>query len=176
LLDVLKSAGVEGKTLLDIGGGIGAIQHELVAAGADRVVSIEAASAYIDLAQTEAQRRGYADRARYRLGDFVDLAPELEPADVVTLDRVICCYHDAQNLVRLSARHARKLYGLVFPPDTWWVKLYVRLSNIYFRLRRNPFRLFVHPTEAVDALVRGEGLRQRFFRRVGVWQVLIYER
>jgi 2-polyprenyl-3-methyl-5-hydroxy-6-metoxy-1,4-benzoquinol methylase len=176
LLDALKAAGVEHKSLLDVGGGVGVLQHELVAAGVRQVTSVEASRAYLDAAREEAQGRGYAPRASYRCGDFVDMAPEIAPADVVTLDRVICCYHDVEGLVRPSAERALKLYGLVFPPDTWWMKLYTLLANGYFRLRRNPFRLFVHDSAAVDALIRGVGFRRRFGQRVGGWLVWVYER
>ena len=37
LIEALKAEGIEGMTLLDIGGGIGAIQHELLDAGVTRV-------------------------------------------------------------------------------------------------------------------------------------------
>jgi 16S rRNA A1518/A1519 N6-dimethyltransferase RsmA/KsgA/DIM1 with predicted DNA glycosylase/AP lyase activity len=176
LIDALKAAGVEGRTLLDVGGGVGAIQHELAAAGASRMISVEASTAYHEAVREEAERRGYADRVSYQHGDFVDLAPDIEPVDVVTLDRVVCCYHDAEGLVGSSAALAGRLYGLVYPRDAWWVKLYTALANISYKIQRNPFRLFVHPTREVDALVRRHGLKPRFYRRVRTWQVVVYER
>ncbi len=89
LLEALKAQGVEGLTLLDIGGGVGAVQHELLKAGAAKAVSVDAASAYLEVAKHESERRGLAERVTYHHGDFVALAESLEPADVVTLDRVI---------------------------------------------------------------------------------------
>ena len=176
LLDELKGAGVEGQTLLDIGGGVGAIQHELADAGVSSVTSVEASQGHLGAAQEEAHRRGYAHRVTYHHGDFVDLAPRIEAADIVTLDRVICCYHDVEALVGLSAARARQLYCLVFPRDTWWMKLATAAMNLYYRLGRNPFRTFVHPTRVVDALVRYHGLTQRFYRRTALWQVVVYQR
>jgi magnesium-protoporphyrin O-methyltransferase len=176
LIDALKAAGVENHTLLDIGGGVGAIQHELVAAGARGVTGVEASTAYLKATEEEAQQRGYADRASYQHGDFVDLAPDIKPADIVTLDRVICCYHDVEGLVGSSAALAGRLYGLVYPPDTWWMKLYTLLANVSNRIRRNPFRLFVHSSKKVDALVRRHGLKRRFFQRAGWWHIVVYER
>jgi hypothetical protein len=79
-------------------------------------------------------------------------------------------------LVGLSAARANKLYGLVYPRDTWWLKLALSLANFTFWLRRNPFRLFLHPTEAVEAVVRSNGLQRRFYRQSGVWQVAVYGR
>ncbi|MCI0577669.1 MAG: class I SAM-dependent methyltransferase [Chloroflexi bacterium] len=175
LLEALQAAGVEGHSLLDIGGGIGAIQHEL-AAVAEAITNVDASTAYLNAAREEARQRGYADRASYHHGNFVDLAPNLEPADVVTLDRVVCCYHDAESLVSLSAALAGRLYGLIYPRDTWWMKLFGRVFNAMFRLRRHPFRLFIHPTAAVDTLIRRQGLEPQFYRRSGVWQVAVYQR
>jgi magnesium-protoporphyrin O-methyltransferase len=109
----------------------------------------------------------------HRHGNFVDLAADLPPADIVTLDRVICCYHDMQALVRLSAARARKLYGVVYPRDTWWVKTGLAIENFFYRLRQSSFRTFLHPTAAVESLVCSHGLKPRFYRKL-VWQVAIY--
>ena len=176
LTDALKAEGVEGMTLLDIGGGVGAIVHDLLSAGVATATNADASAAYIDAATEEAQRQGHADRVTYIPGDFVHLAPLIPQADIVTLDRVICCYHDLEALVGLSAARAGRLYGLVYPRDTWWVRLGVRAMNFGLWLRRNPFRVFAHPTEAVDALGRRNGLEQRYYRKAGVWQVVVYAR
>jgi len=174
LIAALMEGGVDGMTLLDIGGGVGAIQYALLKAGVSQAVDVDASPAYLEVARQEAQRHGFADRISFYQGNFVDLAPILPPADIVTLDRVICCYDDMQALVSLSARRARRLYGLVYPRDTWWVKLLLPMMNFYLRLRRSSFRAFAHPTQAVDAVVRGQGLNQRFYRKMGFWQVVVY--
>ena len=176
LIDALRAAGVQGSTLLDIGGGVGAIQYELLKAGASGAVSVEASTAYIQAAREEAERQGHADRVVHRYGDFIEIAPDIQPAEVVTLDRVICCYHDMEELVRLSVQRATKLYGLVYPRDTWGAGIVIRLFNFFLWMRRNPFRVFLHPTSAVDALVRRNGLQPLFYRKTLVWQVVVYGR
>lgn len=176
LLKGLKRAGVRGLSLLDIGGGVGTIQHELASLTDGRIVHVDASTAYLKAARKEARRRDYVDRVSYQHGDFVVLAPSIETADIVTLDRVICCYHDVEALVNLSAARAGKLYGLVYPRDTWWMRLFGRMANAYFRLRRNPFRIFVHPARMVESLVQCHGLKRRFYERTTVWQVAVYER
>jgi magnesium-protoporphyrin O-methyltransferase len=176
LLESLKQAGVENLTLLDIGGGVGVIQHELLKAGVSRSTHVDASSAYLQASQAEATRLGHADRASYHYGDFVALVQEIPPADIVTLDRVICCYHDMPALVSLSAARANRLYGLVFPRDTWWIKLGVPIANLFLSLRREPFRVFAHSTVAVDALARQQGLTLQTYRRFFIWQVMVYSR
>jgi magnesium-protoporphyrin O-methyltransferase len=176
LIEAIRAAGLEDATLLDIGGGIGAIQHELLSDGASRAVNVDASSAYLEAAKSEAQRRGHTGRVTYHHGDFVDLAQDVPPADVVTLDRVICCYHDVQRLVGLSAAQAKKLYGLVYPRDTWWVKAGFSLINLFMWALRNQFRGFVHPSRKVEAIVRANGLERHFYRTTLVWQVVLYAR
>ena len=176
LLDALVAAGVRGATLLDIGGGVGAIQHQLIEAGVARATDVDASSAYLAAARAEATRQGHADRITFRHGNFVDLADEVEPADVVTLDRVICCYHDMPALVGRSSAKAARLYGVVFPRDTWWMRAGVRAANAMNWLSRSHFRIFAHPTAAVDEVVRRSGLERSFARDAGIWQVVVYAR
>lgn len=176
LLDALRREGVEGATLLDIGGGVGAVQLELLAAGVRAAIDVDASSAYVEEARAEAERRGYAGQITYHFGNFVDLAPRIEPADIVTLDRAICCYPDMPALVGASVARARHLYGLVYPRDTWWMRSGLAVVNFVLRLRRPPFRVFAHRTAAVDATVRDAGLEPRFHRTVGMWQVAVYAR
>jgi 2-polyprenyl-3-methyl-5-hydroxy-6-metoxy-1,4-benzoquinol methylase len=176
LLDALMREPVAGQTLLDIGGGVGAIQHALLKAGAAHATDVEASSAYLATAREEAARQGNAERITYHHGNFVDLADTLPAADIVTLDRVICCYHDMPALVERSSAKAARLYGLVYPRDIWWVRAGIRAENALMWLQRSSFRAFVHSSAAVDAIVRRNGLQQRFARNTGQWQVVVYER
>lgn len=177
LLDeALRAQGVEGLTLLDIGGGVGGVIHALLRAGVRQATDVDASAAYLAAARDEAQRQGLADRISFQHGDFVALAPTLPAADVVTLDRVICCYDDMPALVRLSAARAERLYGVVYPRDTWWVRLFIRIENVVMRAKRAPMRFFVHPTRAVDTMIRAQGLEQRCYKTAGPWQAVVYAR
>jgi methyltransferase family protein len=177
LINALKAEGVEDATLLDIGGGVGVIQHELVGAGAASALGVDAAPAYLEAVREEAERRGLADRLRERHGDFVELAAEIPQVDIATLDKVICCYPDMERLVTLSAGRADKLYGLVYPRDTWLVRAGMAAMNLVLRVRRTSFRVFVHPAADVERAVRANGFEERFRGQTGlVWQVRVYGR
>lgn len=177
LLEAIQREGIEGTTLLDVGGGIGVIQLELLDAGAARATSVEASAAYLRAAREEGERRGHASRISYRTGDFVTLADGTEPADVVTLDRVICCYPDMESLVGRSADRARRLYGLVYPRDRWWIAAGFRVMNIGMRVSRRAFRVHLHRPSAVDAVARRHGLAPRVSISAGpVWHVALYGR
>lgn len=176
LLDTIVSLGVEGRTFLDIGGGVGAIQHELLKAGAARGASVDAAPAYVAAARGEAERLGLADRMTYREGDFVELQPELDEADVVTLDRVICCYHDMPSLVDRSAERARRAWAAVVPRDRASVRFGVWLVNALHWLARHPFRAYVHSPGEIRARLEARGFEQAHASDTFVWHVLVYIR
>jgi len=176
LIDSIKTAGVEGLTLLDIGGGVGAVQYGLLEAGVARASDVDASSSYLKAAREESARRGYSERIEHQHGDFVDLAEHLPSADIVTLDRVICCYHDMQALVSLSSGKAQRYYGVVYPIDAWWSRLGMAAGNVFMKLSGNPFRIFIHPSQAVEALVNANGFQRVFYRAVGFWQVIVYAR
>lgn len=176
LLNLLRAQGVENATLLDIGGGVGAIHHELIDAGVQRAMHVDASAAYIRVAKEEAEQRGHADRVEFLHGDFVDLAERAPAADVVTLDRVICCYPDMPALVEASAARARRLYGAVFPRDRWFLRLGFPFMNLFKRLTGSGFRVFLHSPEGIDAILRRQGLERRAYAQTFVWAVAVYSR
>src|SRR6185436_20460433 len=158
LVSLLRQRNVQGATILDIGGGVGAIHHELLDAGAERAVHVDASAPYIHGARDEASRRGHSERVEFVYGDFVTAAETIPAADVVTLDKVICCYPAMEQLVAASASHARRLYGAVFPRDRWFLRFGFRVMNLFFWLRRSAFRTYLHSPEAIDAALRRAGL------------------
>jgi SAM-dependent methyltransferase len=172
----LADGGIDGLTVLDIGAGVGAVHHALLEAGAASAVDVDASGPYIAAAQTEAQRRGLAGRVRYLKGDAVALAPEIGPADLVALDRVVCCYPHMQALVRVAADRTRRRLGMVLPRDDAWIRAGVNVSNRWSALRGNPFRVYVHRTADVQAIAAAGGLVPVAAHRGRVWQTLILER
>jgi 2-polyprenyl-3-methyl-5-hydroxy-6-metoxy-1,4-benzoquinol methylase len=174
LIDALKAAGVEGATVIDIGGGIGAVHHELLAAGAAHVTSVDASDAYIQTAREESDRRSLAGRVTYYHGDFLELAETIPAADIVTLDRVINVYPDWKRLIDLSAARARRLYGLVYPRNTLPVRMVVNVMN---RLMwRGPVHASVPSPDVIDRLTSQAGLVLLFSKTTGPWQVAVYRR
>jgi magnesium-protoporphyrin O-methyltransferase len=176
LLDMIQAHEVSGATVLDVGGGIGVIDHELLAAGARRAVLVEATPAYLEAARAEAEEAGLLDRMEIVAGDFVRRADDIGEADIVTLDRVVCCYRGADELISASASHARKLYGLVLPRDRWYIPWLLRLENVRWWLRRSAYRAYAHANTRIDARVRAAGLRQRSEKFTPLWRVVLYER
>jgi len=176
LLDQLTAAGVRGASLLDIGAGIGVVHHELLETGADSVVHVDATAANIDAAGAEAARRGHTPRVRFLQGDFLALAPGLTTADVVTLDRVICCYPEMEQLVSQSAARAGRLWGAVYPRERLLFKAFVRIGNGIRRMLGNDFRTFIHSTDAIDSTLRRAGFELRSMKQTYGWRAAVYSR
>jgi 2-polyprenyl-3-methyl-5-hydroxy-6-metoxy-1,4-benzoquinol methylase len=177
LIEAIKAEGVGGATLLDIGGGIGVIQNELLDSGAALATSVEASSAYLAAARQESDRRGHGGRVTYHHGDFVDLAESIQHADVVTLDRVLNVYPDWDRLASFSAERARRLYRVVIPRDTPFVRLVISAINLVLRLRRQRVRAAVVSIEGLERILRQGGLSRSFAATVGpAWQVVLYRR
>ena len=176
LLIAIRSTGMKDATLLDIGGGIGAIHHELLQDVVRSAVHVDASSAYLKEARAEAARLGHEDRVTFLHADFTDAESDLPRSDIVTLDRVVCCYPDFPRLLRGAAGRSRGLLAMTYPRDTWYMRLGLAIVNAFQRLRRDPFRTYLHSISAMDALLRGEGLRRVFHKRLFVWEVAVYNR
>ncbi len=176
LLDAINKKGVQGLNFLDIGGGIGAIQYDLIKAGASNGTSIEASSAFFDVVKEEALQNGLAERVNFKYGDFTATASDVDSADIVTLDKVICCYDDMSELVGLSSKLARKIYAVIYPRDVWWTKLALLMVNFYPRIKGSSFRVFIHPTKKVEEIIFGNGLKRNYYATTLFWQVAIFTR
>jgi magnesium-protoporphyrin O-methyltransferase len=176
LLDLVAPGGAAGQTLLDIGGGIGAIGLELLRSGAGHAVLVEGSTAFLAVARQEARRANVLDRMEFVEGDFVRRADGLDAADIVTLDRVICCYPDVDRLVSAAAGRTRRRLGIVVPRDRRLTRLGLALQNAWMRLRRNPYRGFAHPNARIDDLARAQGLVPVGERRTWWWRVAVYQR
>jgi len=139
-------------------------------------VHVDASTAHLTAARDETERRGHNGLVEFMRGDFVDIADQVAPADVVTLDRVICCYHDMPRLVHLSAGHALRLYGAVYPRGTTLMRAGILAINLLMRIKRSPFRTFQHDPVEIDAVLRAAGLQRRHIQRTFGWEIVVYER
>jgi SAM-dependent methyltransferase len=176
LLAAIRGAGQPIDSVLDVGGGVGAIAHELLQSGVARATLVDGSPSYLAAAREESGRRAASERLELYAGDLVELADDLPSADLVTLDKVVCCYPDMDSLLTLSARHACRLYGIIYPRDGWWVRLTVATEDLVRRFRGIAFRNFVHPNSAIDATLRRAGLSLRFEHRGAWWVIALYER
>jgi SAM-dependent methyltransferase len=176
LIDTIKAQGVDGARLLDIGAGVGAVHISLLEAGAASAVDVDASREYLATARAEAEQRGLAGRVTYRYGDVVELAAELPPSDIVTLDSVICCYPSLPALLSAVVRSQPRLVGLTYPRDVWWMRIYMRLWNLGQALRRSAARYFIYRHAQVDRLMAEAGFEAVHNGGTREWLVVLYRR
>jgi 2-polyprenyl-3-methyl-5-hydroxy-6-metoxy-1,4-benzoquinol methylase len=176
MFDFVRERGVEGKTLLEVGGGIGAIEIELLKAGMARAINVELTPTYEAAARELLAEAGLTDYVERRVMDFAQSGPEVETADVVVMNRVICCYPDMPKLAGAAANRTKGLLVMSFPNRRWWTRLGLTVANFGFRVIRLQFRVFLHPPELIQAAVQQHGFRTRFNERGLLWQVNAFER
>lgn len=176
MLQCLGDVRLSADSLLDVGAGIGVLHHELLDAGVGTAVHLEVARAYVEAAREESTRRGHDGRVHFRHGDVVGLVADLAAADLVTLDRVVCCYHDLDALMEASTRKANRYYALSFPRDRWYVRGRTWWKNLRRRRAGDPFRFFVHPVARIRSLIAAAGFDVRCARSNLNWEVLVWER
>jgi 2-polyprenyl-3-methyl-5-hydroxy-6-metoxy-1,4-benzoquinol methylase len=172
--DVVELAGdVHGATVLEVGGGVGAIELELLASGAAWATNVELSAEYDQPAAELAAERGVAGRIERRIGDFVEEAGSLEPHDLVVMHRVVCCYPDVDALVGSGAGRARTRMVLTYPQQRRLVAAAIAAVNAVMRLSGSAFRVYVHPFERIAAAAAGMQLVERR-RRGFVWETAAF--
>jgi SAM-dependent methyltransferase len=176
LVAAIQAHGVDGASLLEVGGGIGGVHAELLKRGAARATDVDISAAYIAAAQSVADRLGILDRVDYRLADFVRAADDLPPADVVIMHRVVCCYPDMPGLVTAAARHAVRRLVLSFPHGAWYIRLGQRIVNTSLWARRCGFRFYVHAPSAIRAVAAAAGLTLVQDTLSWPWRIALFER
>jgi Methyltransferase domain len=146
---------VEGETVLDVGGGVGAIGLTLLDRGAAHATNVELSAGYEDAARELAADRGVSERVERRIADFVENGDAIEEHDVVVMHRVVCCYPDVEGLMDTAACHARRTLVLTYPQQRVWVGAGLKLINLFLRLRGCGFRTYLHPVQQILDTSRG---------------------
>ena len=163
-------------TLLDIGGGVGAIHHRLLEKGFSHATHIDAATAYIDAAKAETERLGHAGRVSFQHGDFHELVRNAPTVDVVTLDRVVCCDPDFRTMLGGAAARARRLVGFTYPRPRWISRRLIALLNFVERHFGNGFQAYVHPPDEMAGVLEQAGMRRRWAGGTWFWAAEVFER
>jgi predicted RNA methylase len=181
LIDGLERAGLEGRTILDVGCGAGGLVMEALERGATSATGVDLSPASIDEARRIASERGLAARTRFEVANGASV--RLEPHDVVVLDKVFCCDGDVEGLLRNSLDAARAVYAFSVPPSSGFRGVVARatswMENVWYRLRRKTFgsfRTYVHDVGEMDARIREAGFDHLASRRRFGWDVAVYVR
>ncbi len=176
LVDFVSDQGIDGATVLDIGFGVGALHFELLKRNAAHATGLEVVAGYKNLAGDLADDLGYGDAVDYRLANFAVAHDQVPDADIVVLDRSVCCYPDWEGLIAPASRKARRLLGLVLPVDRWFLHAGFGVANALFGLIRCEYRSYLHPRDQIESTINAAGLNRVFTARTGIWESMVYAR
>jgi 16S rRNA G966 N2-methylase RsmD len=176
IVELITQVGVQGATVLEIGGGVGGIQLELLRRGAASATNLELSPGYESEAAALIEEGGFGGRVQRRLVDIAMDPTAVEPADVVVLHRVVCCYADVTKLLGAAADHARHQLVFSHPPRNAVSRVVVATQNLLFRLGGRDFRTFAHSPDTMLAVLAEHGLQLRAAHSGRVWQVAAVSR
>jgi hypothetical protein len=176
MVDFLKKRGMTDRSVLEIGGGVGDLQVELLKAGASHSVNVELSAGYEEAAEELMESEGFSGRMERQLGDFVERRDQVDAADVVVLNRVICCYPWMDRMMDAAVGKTGWLLAIAIPRDHVLARAFVGVGNTINRLRSCGFRAYVHPVEEIEAKATRSGMRRVYLDRGLVWQGLVFER
>jgi magnesium-protoporphyrin O-methyltransferase len=163
-------------TLLDIGGGVGVLHHELLDRGVSRAWEVDPTAAFLQAAAEEAERRGHTGRVEFLQAEVRQAAGSLPVVDVVTMDRVVCCDPDYESLLHIALGKAQQIFAYSYPRARWGIHAVIALQNAVRKLRGSQFRVFVHSPDHMEALVRAAGFDRIFHARSAIWYAGVYAR
>jgi len=176
LLEKFNKTDIPGKSLLDIGGGIGAIQWYFQEHQASKTTDIDASRGYLEVASQFAKKNGWGKKGNFIFGDITNLKEKIIPHDYVTLDKVVCCYPDYQSLLTTATELCKDTLGLTFPLRNPISRILILLSRIYFYFRKNPFRTYIHSPENMSAFIQTKGFKPVYQGISFPWHVQVYKK
>lgn len=168
--------GVADASVLEIGGGIGQVMFELLERGAARGEVVELLPSYEQFVGELARERGLGERVAFRTADLVADPSAGAPADLVVLNKVVCCTPDGIELAGVAASLARRTLALSHPRGTWAARIAFGAVNLFLRARRRRFRVFVHPPRQLDAAIEAHGFALSSQKDGLLFRVAAFER
>lgn len=176
ILQAVRSLKLRNVSLLDVGGGIGTIYHELMQDVVDNVIHVDASSAYLKVAKEESIKRGKLDSIKFIHADFTEVEKEIDKVDIVTLDRVVCCYPNFRGLLTAAGKHGKHALVMTYPQETWYFKIILSFVNFIQQLRKDPFRVFIHPIAKMESLLSELGFSRTQTKKLFLWEMSLYEK
>jgi 16S rRNA G966 N2-methylase RsmD len=176
IVSFLTEHAITGARVLEIGGGVGEIQVELLRRGAASATNLEISTNYEAEAGKLLERSGMADRVNRRFLDIAQAPEEVASADIVVLHRVVCCYPDYEGLLTVAGGKAERLLVFSHPPRNLATRTVLWCDNTWRRLKGDSFRTFAHPPGAMLDVIGQTGLHSTYRWRGFGWCVVGLER
>jgi Methyltransferase domain len=176
LINLLKKLNLNEVSLLDIGSGVGAVIFELFDNGISQAVYSDYSASYHAAFQEEVKNRSLEKQTQSFVGDFLETHQNIKKVDLVSLDKVICCYENYEDLVNLSVQKAAKWYAYSIPRDVWWVRLAYFITGKIRILKGISFKSYVHPANEIEKIIVKNDFKKIHNVQNLEWQTVIFER
>ena len=176
LREGIGSVGISEASILEIGSGIGALHLTLLQDGASRATGIDIAEGMIATSRMLSQELKLGDRVTYHQGDFLRCSSEMQMADIILLDKVVCCYEDVDTLVEKSLALSDRIYAVSMPRSRWWLKMLISIPVILGTTFRWSFHPYWHDWNRIQLRIQSSGFIQRYSNHTMLWEVCVYER
>ena len=134
-------------------------------------MNIELIPTYEEAARALLREAGLEARVERRVMDFAEATGELEAADIVIMNRVICCYPDMPKLAGAAADHTREVLVMSFPKERWWTRAAISMADFVLRVARQQFQVFLHPPDEIVATAERHGLKTVYNQTGLFWEV-----
>lgn len=164
---------LRGHTSLEIGVGAGALTVELLRRGVSRATGVDVVENQLQQTRRLAEETGVADRLHVQQGDFTEISSNVDNADIVVLDRVVCCYPEWRPLLADAAAHAQCAVVMAYPRESWYTQLWVKAANLGMWTLRRAFRLYLHSPRAMRELLKSQGFTAKVVGHRGPWELLL---
>src|SRR5690606_27453695 len=126
--------------------------------GASSGEVIELVDSYAPWAARLAEQLRLTGRTKFRVHDVLANPNEVEPADVVVMNRVVCCSADGLSLAAFAARLTRGALLMSFPRSNPVTRAFAVMQRLVYRLLGRKYRAFVWPEDELVAAGEREGL------------------
>lgn len=176
IVSSLERLGLSGKSVLDVGCGVGGVHLTLLKSGASSAFGVDVAGGMLSKASEIAKELGFAEKVRYHQGDFVQTNGEIADADIVVLDKVLCCHTDAGTLIAMSTGRCREVYAVSYPRDSFLARLTFKTSAYVGRVLKWSFHPVYHEPAMLDATIVSAGFKETSSANTIIWQIKVFRR
>lgn len=176
MIEQLENQEVEDKSMVDIGGGIGALQWWFLGNGGNSTIGIDASSGYLKQAEEHAKTKGFESNVKFILGNCVDIYPHIETVDFITLDKVVCCYPNYKEILEATCDKATTTVSLSYPMDGFISEVVRKIGDFFMSFKDNPFRPFIHSVKEIRRVFKQKGYKRVAHNLAFPWHVETYEK
>ena len=170
----LRELDVRSRSIIEIGCGVGGLHHQLLKHGATSAVGVDVSVGMLEQAEILAKEQGLAGRVRYVQGDFTLSDGELFPADIVILDKVVCCSADPAVLLQASVAKCRTYLAVSYPCAGLMARIIFTSGAKLGEWLRWSFHPYYHRPSTIEGIINEYGFREIRSATTLVWQVKVY--